>query len=135
MIGWNRTAIKMAKEAVKARNAMAVADIDSEVCEGNVELEITPFESFSQTNKYKKYLANVENLRVVAESWSEGEGFNIVVSVRAPLALGRVLQDMPEVARVYFNGNKSGHNGQKHGSNKMVVVMKTAEATPEPVPA
>jgi hypothetical protein len=136
MISWNHATIKMAKEAVQARNnAVAAADLGSEVCEGEVQLEITPFESFSQINKYKKYLATIKDLKIVSENWSEDDGFIIIVSVRVPLVLGRVLQDMPEVARVKLSSNESCHNGKKHGSKKMVVVMKTPEAALEPVPA
>lgn len=111
---------------------MAVAEAESELCEGNIQLEITPFESFSQINKYKKYLATIKDLRIVEENWSEDEGLNILVSVQVPLALGRLLEDMPEVARVQLNGSKSGNNGHKHGYQKMVVVMKTPEVALEP---
>ncbi len=135
MIGWSRKTKKKANEAVKARkNAMVADDIDSEVCEGDVQLEITPFESFSQINKFTKYLATIKNISVVSESWSEDEGFNIVISVRAPLALGRVLQDMPEVTRVQLDSKKTSRNDQKYAYKKMVVVMKTAESPPEPLP-
>jgi hypothetical protein len=128
MIVWHRTTMKMAKKALKARDGAAV-DIDSEVCEGEIKLEITPFESFNQVDKYKKYLATVNGLRIVSESWSEeDEGYIITVSVRVPLVLGRVLRDMPEVARVQLNG-------QKRGGQKMVVVMKDAAVSPAPVPA
>lgn len=131
MIGLNCATKKMFKEDVKAnKNTPEIADVDSEVCEGNVQLEITPFESFSQINKYKKYLATIKNIRVVSETWSEDEGFNILVSVRVPLVLGRVLLDMPEVARVKLN-SKPGCNSQKNGYKKMVVVMKTLATTPE----
>jgi hypothetical protein len=124
--------LKMANKAVKDHNnARVVSGLDSEVYEGDVQLEITPFESFSQIGKYKKYLATIKDIKVVSENWSEEEGFNIVVSVRVPLVLGRILLDMPEVARVKLNSNKSCHNGQKHGNKKMVVVMKTLETTPE----
>ena len=134
MIGWNRVTTKGASEAVKARmDAISAVDLDAEVCEGEVQLEIKPFESFRQINKYTKYLSTIENLRIVSESWSEEEGFNIIVSVQVPLALGRLLQDMPEVARVHINGKKSGYSGYKKGYKKMVVVMKTADAIPEPV--
>jgi hypothetical protein len=134
MIGWNRVTTKGAREAVKARKeTISVVDLDSEVCEGDVQLEIKPFESFRQINKYTKYLSTIENLRIVSESWSEEEGFNIIVSVQVPLALGRLLQDMPEVARVHIDGKKSGYSGNKKGYEKMVVVMKTTDALPEPV--
>jgi hypothetical protein len=135
VIGWSRKTKKKANEAVKARkNAMVADDIDSEVCEGDVQLEITPFESFSQINKFTKYLATIKNISVVSESWSEDEGFNIVISVRAPLALGRVLQDMPELTRVQLDSKKTSRNDQKYAYKKMVVVMKTAESPPEPLP-
>jgi hypothetical protein len=131
MMGWNHTTAKRSNEVLKTcRNEV---DVNSELCEGEIQLEITPFESFSQINKYKKYLATIDGLRIVEENWSEDKGYNIVVSVRVPLALGRLLQNMPEVARVQLNGNKYGYFGHKHGFKKMVVVMKTAEATPEPV--
>lgn len=134
MIGWNHTTKKESNKALKARrNAIALADINPELCEGNIKLEITPFESFSQINKYKKYLATIKNLRIVEENWSEEDGFNILVSVQVPLALGRLLEDMPEVARVQLNGEKSGHNRHKRGFKKMIVVMKTPVVEAEPL--
>jgi hypothetical protein len=123
MIGWSRTAKREAIKAAKnARNA--VCDAASELCEGNIQLEITPFKSFSQINKYKKYLATIKELRIMEENWSEDDGFNILVSVQVPLALGRLLQDMPEVARVQLNG-RSGNNSHKQALKKMVVIMKS----------
>ncbi len=134
MIVWHRISTKRASEAVKARReAISTVDPESEVCEGDVQLEIKPFESFRQINKYTKYLSTIENLRIVSENWSEEEGFNIIVSAQVPLALGRLLQDMPEVARVHINGNKTGYSGHKNGCKKMVVVEKTNDAIPEPV--
>jgi hypothetical protein len=130
MIGWNRVTTKGASEAVKARKeAISAVDIESGVCEGDIQLEIKPFENFSQINKYTKYLSTIENLRILSESWSEDEGFNIMVSVRVPLVLARLLEDMPEVAQVEINCKKSGYRGYK----KMVVMMKTTDAVPEPV--
>lgn len=127
MIGWNRVTTKRANEILKAhREATSSVDLDAAVCEGNIQLEIKPFESFHQINKYTKYLSSMENIKIVSECWSEDEGYNIIVSVQVPLALGRLLQDMPDVARVQLNG-------QKHGLKKMAVVLKTPEAIPEPV--
>ncbi len=121
---------------MKARKeALSAVDLDSGICQGNIQLEIKPFENFHQINKYTKYLSTIENLRIVSESWSEDDGFNIIVSAQVPLALGRLLQDMPEVAQVHINGRKSGYSGNKKGYNKMVVEMKTTDALPELVPA
>jgi hypothetical protein len=132
MISWSHAIKQPAIKAGRPReNAAAAANLDTEICEGDVQLEITPFESFSQINKYKKYLATIKNIRLVEENWSEEDGFNIVVSVKVPMILGRVLQDMPEVARVKLSGNKNCSNRQKHGLKKMVVVMKSLAATPE----
>jgi hypothetical protein len=134
MIGWNRVTTKGASEIVRARlEAISAVDLDSEVCEGDVQLEIKPFESFRQINKYTKYLSTIENLKILSESWSEDEGFNIIISMQVPLALGRLLQDMPEVARVHINGKKTGYSGYKKECKKMVVEMKTTDAVPEPV--
>jgi len=130
MIGWNHVTAKGASEAVKAhKKAISVVDVESGVCEGDIQLEIKPFESFSQINKYTNYLSTVENLRIVSESWSEDDGLNIIVSLRAPVVLAPILEDMPEVAQVEMNGRKSGFRGYK----KMVVRMKMAEAVLEPV--
>jgi hypothetical protein len=130
MIGWNHNPKKVAEEVLKARGgAGAIAEIDNGLCEGNIQLEITPFESFSQINKYKKYLATIKDLQIVEENWSEEEGLNILVSVRVPLDLGRLLEDMPEVARVQVDGSRS----HKHSFPRMIVVMKTPENTREPV--
>jgi hypothetical protein len=137
MVGWNLTNRKKADEAVNAQNnEIAASGLDSEVYEGEVQLQITPFESFSQIDKYKKHLATIKDLKILSESWSEEEGFNIVVSVQVPLALGHLLQDMPEVACVRLSNNKkSGHHNPKHDSKKMLVVMKTSEVSLDPVPA
>jgi hypothetical protein len=129
MIVWHKVTTKGASEALKSRK-VAVSSIDPEsgVCEGDIQLEIKRFEDFHQINKYTRYLSTIENLRIISESWSEDEGFNIVVSARVPLALARLLRDMPEVAQVEINGKKSGYRGNK----KMVVMMKTADPSPEP---
>jgi hypothetical protein len=133
MIVWNNNTKKVADQEQKARrDAAAMAVMGPELCEGNIKLEITPFESFSQIYKYKKYLATIKDLRIVEENWSEEEGFNILVSVRVPLALGLLLEDMPEVAHIQLNG-KSGNKDHKNGLKKMVVVMKTPEEAREPV--
>jgi hypothetical protein len=130
MIGWNRVNTKGAREALKARNeAISAADPEGEFCQGEIQLEIRPFENFRQINKYTRYLSTIENLKIVSECWSEDEGYNIVVSAQVPLALGRLLQDMPEVAHVQVAGNKPGN----HGNRKMLVLVKASEVVPEPV--
>jgi hypothetical protein len=132
MLGWNKTD-KEDRETMEFRNAvMAAASADRELCEGNVQIEITSFESFRQIDKCTRYLAAIENLRIVSESWSEEDGLKIIVSVEAPLALAGLLEDMPEVARVYFNGRKSSF-GFKKGYSRMVVEMKSTEPAREPV--
>ena len=133
---WNHTTKKTEQEITEDFDGSITAvDIDSEVYEGEVQLAITPFESFSQINKFKKYLSSINDLKIISENWSEEEGLSIAISLQEPLALAHVLRDMPEVARVKLSSNKSCHNDKKHGSKKMVVVMKTPEAALEPVPA
>jgi hypothetical protein len=134
MLGWNSTATRDANEVRKAREDAIVAyDAERDLYEGNVQLEIRSFESFRQIDKYTKYLSTIENIRIVSESWSEDEGFRIFVSIQAPLSLERLLQSMPEVARVYFNGYKSSYGGLKKGYPKMVVEMRATEPSLEPV--
>lgn len=134
MIGWNRITSRGADKVAKVpQSAIPVDDVDTELGVGNVQLEIKSFDSFHQINRYTRYLSTIENLRIISESWSEDEGLKIIVSVRVPLALARLLEDMPEVARVHFSGGKSGNGGPKKGSQKIVVEMKTTEADPEPV--
>jgi hypothetical protein len=130
MISWNRATKKQAELAMKA--CPGAAGFEPELCEGNIKLEITPFESFSQINRYKKFLATIKNLRIIEENWSEDEGFNILVSVQVPLALGRLLMDMPEVARVQVKSKNFWGDDRKHGLKKMVVVMKAPATAPEP---
>jgi len=115
MIGWNRS---LKKEMAKP----AELPPDAALYEGDVRLEITPFESFRQIDKYKKYLAKIPGISIVADSWSEEEGCSIVVSVKTPVALGRLLENMPGVARVQYGSEKSGRS-QKHGQQKMTVVV------------
>jgi hypothetical protein len=149
MIRWNHKTKNKADEAEREPdNTMAISGInaekghmavitglDSEVYQGEVQLQITPFESFSQIKKYRKYLAEIKDLKVVSESWSEDEGFSIIVEALVPLALGRLLRDIPEVECVQLNTKKTSHGGQKQSCNKMLVVMKTPEASLKPMPA
>jgi hypothetical protein len=125
-----------ASDAGKGQCDMAViTGLDSEVYQGEVQLQITPFESFSQIKKYRKYLAEIKDLKVVSESWSEDEGFSIIVEALVPLALGRLLRDIPEVECVQLNAKKTSHGGQKQSCKKMLVVMKTPEVSLKPMPA
>jgi len=134
MLGWNRIATGETDENGEAReDAMSTVNYAKELCEGIVQLEIRSFESFRQINRYTKYLSTIENLRIISESWWEEEGFKIVLSVQAPMVLRYLLQDMPEVKRVYYNGNKSGFGGYKKGCQKIVVELNTTEAALEPV--
>ena len=128
MIGWKRVTRKEAEEALNAQKGFSA--VEEEVCEGDIRLEIKPFESFRQVDKYTRYLSSVKNLKIISKSWSEEEGYNIQLSAQMPLALGRLLRDMPEVAQVRVNG-KTGYKGYK----KMVVTVKTTGSLPEPVPA
>jgi hypothetical protein len=133
MIRWRRITAKEADEVIDAcQKAGSAVSLDPELCEGEVQLEVSPFEGFHQINKYTQYLSTLENVKIISERWSEEEGFSITVSVQVPLALGRLLQDMPEVARVYVNSKKSGY---KKNCQKMVVEMKTPDVASEPVPA
>ena len=111
---------------------MAAASTERDMCEGNVQLEITSFDSFRQIDKCTRYLAAIENLRVISESWSEEDGLKIIVSVDAPLALAGLLEDIPEVERVHFNGRKSSF-GFRKGYSRMAVEMKSTEPVLEPV--
>jgi hypothetical protein len=132
MISWRRTTAKETADVVKTRGkAATTVNLYPELYEGNVQLEIMPFESFHQIRKYTRYLSTMKNVKIVSEDWSEEDGFSITVSVQVPMALGDLIQDMPEVARVYIDGKKSGNKNCK----KMVVEMKTPVSAPEPIPA
>lgn len=134
MLGWNRNATRDANEAGKARgDAVVAVDTERDLYEGNVQLEIRSFESFRQIDKYTRYLSTIEYIKIVSESWSEDEGFRIFVSIQAPLSLERLLQSMPEVARVYFNGYKSSYGGLKKGCRRMVVELRATAPDLEPV--
>lgn len=134
MIGWNRVRIKESREDWKAREDELVAfDGEWELFEGYVQLAIRSFESFHQVDKYTRYLATIENLRILSESWSEDDGFKVIVSAQAPLALERLLLMVPEVGRVYSNGQKPGHGGFRKRYPELVVEMKATKAALEPV--
>jgi hypothetical protein len=133
MISWKRITAKEAAEVVKTGGkAATTVNLYPELYEGNVQLEIMPFESFHQINKYTRYLATLENVKIVSQDWSEIDGFSITVSVQVPMALGNLIQDMPEVARFYINNKKSGNN---KNCKKMVVEMKTPAVATAPMPA
>jgi hypothetical protein len=134
MLGWNRKARRGAKEAGKGRrDTGAAVRAGMGYSEGNIQLEIKSFESFRQINRYTSYLSSIKDLRIMSESWSEEEGFKIIVSMQMPMALASLLRDMPEVARVQLDDSKSGYFGNKKDRQKAVVELKTTEATPEPV--
>ena len=134
MIGWNRINSKAANEDWKARDDELIAfDGEWELFEGYVQVSIKSFESFRQIDKYARYIAAIDNLRIISESWSEEDGFKIIISTQAPLALERLLLMMPEVRRVYFNGQKSGHGGFQKRLPELVVELKAAEIALEPL--
>ena len=111
-----------------SRTRRHILDIDTEAYEGEVQLEIRPFESFKQINRCTSYLSRMKDINVVSESWSEDEGFFITISADAPLTLGRLLREMPGVADL-------GYNGCKKGMQKLVVMMEMAGDVPALQPA
>ncbi|HJX11907.1 MAG TPA: HD domain-containing phosphohydrolase [Dehalococcoidales bacterium] len=119
----DKEAMKLAeKEAKKAARELAKQESEdarsgksngrnfhvagTELYEGSVELGITRIESFRQINQFRKSLLAVENLSMASDSWSEEEGFVIIVSAREPMPLGQVLREMPDVEEVTTNGEK-----------------------------
>ncbi len=76
-------------------------DISSELHEGYVRLEIESAEDFKQINQFQECLKAVENLRITSSNWSEEEGLMIIVSLRSPIPLGGILNQMPIVEQVY----------------------------------
>jgi putative nucleotidyltransferase with HDIG domain len=79
----------------------AVRDISSELYEGDVRLVIEPLISYEEKNQFRESLRTAGNLRIVSDSWSEEDGNVIIVSVQEPMALGRILSEMPAVAGLY----------------------------------
>ena len=112
------SARRKAEEARKAKEASKAGyDIGSELYEGDVQLAIKPLVSYMQINEFRKNLRTVENLRIISDSWSEDEGNIIVVSLQEPMALARVLREMPTVEKLY-----------REGKNIVVALKTSAEA-------
>jgi hypothetical protein len=130
MISWNHNAKKCVGPDRKTGED-AGNETSPERFESNVQIEITPFRSYAQINGYKKYLAANKELRIVEEFWSEDEGYNIVVTLRAPLDLGLFLETLPEVAQVQ-DFRRAGEKSRKHALKKIVVTMNTPEEILEP---
>lgn len=79
----------------------AVSDLDN--FDGDIKLSIISPDGFREVRRFKKYLENIEGLKVTLESWSETEGIIIVVSVQKPMALPAILNKMPIVEKVTRN--------------------------------
>jgi putative nucleotidyltransferase with HDIG domain len=96
-----------AKKAKKARTvSKTVIDISSELFEGEVKLEITPFINFKQTDRIKKYLLGIDNVKVISQGWSEEEGYIFFLSITEPTVLGPIFQQIPGVEKVYGDGKR-----------------------------
>ncbi|MFC2003383.1 hypothetical protein ACFLV4_05510, partial [Chloroflexota bacterium] len=79
-------------------------DIDSDIYEGNVRLVIPSLAGVGQLMEFKKSLEKVRNLSIILFGGSVDEGRIIVVSVQNPMALIRVLSEMPTVDEVRNKG-------------------------------
>jgi putative nucleotidyltransferase with HDIG domain len=96
-----------AKKAKKSKNVpKAIIDISSELFEGEVKLEITPFIDFKQTDKIKKYLLGINNVKVISQGWSEEEGYIFFLSVTEPTVIGPIFQRIPGIQKVYGDGKR-----------------------------
>ena len=96
-----------AKKAKKAKTAAkTIIDISSELFEGDVKLEITPFIDFKQTDRIKKYLLGIKNVKVISQGWSEEEGYIFFLSITEPTVLEPIFQQIPGVEKVYGDGKR-----------------------------
>ncbi len=71
-----------------------------------------PPASFEQVGQFQECLKRVDDLKLVMVGGSMDEGALVIVSLQAPMALGKILNEMPMVAAVEKKGKK------------LVVVMK-----------
>jgi len=96
-----------AKKAKKSKNvSKAIIDISSELFEGDVKLEITPFIDFKQTDQIKKYLKGINNVKVISQGWSEEEGYIFFLSITEPTVIGPIFQRIPGIQKVYGDGKR-----------------------------
>jgi putative nucleotidyltransferase with HDIG domain len=96
-----------AKKAKKSKNVpKAIIDISSELFEGEVKLEITPFIDFKQTDQIKKYLKGINNVKVISQGWSEEEGYIFFLSITEPTVIGPIFQRIPGIQKVYGDGKR-----------------------------
>ena len=86
---------RKAKVAAKATKV-----VDSETYEGDVTITIKSPDSFGQVRQFKKCLEKIDDLKIVLEGWSEVEGNIMVVSVKKPMALQKILNKMSMVEKV-----------------------------------
>ncbi|MDP2930943.1 MAG: hypothetical protein Q8O05_00390, partial [Chloroflexota bacterium] len=101
--------VKEATEAaVKEKSNKAAAGTDSETYEGQVQLVVPPPASFEQVRQFQECLKRVDNLRLVMVGGSMDEGALLIVALQAPMALGKILNQMPMVATVEKKGKKLG---------------------------
>jgi hypothetical protein len=118
---------KAREEAARAKKAKDGPklnhDITSELYQDTIQLEVTPFLGFKHIAQFKKILLMVDGLRIMSESWSEDDGFIITLSLREPILLGRILQEMTDVQEVYQKGGR------------IVAVLKTSGEAGENEPA
>ena len=80
--------------------------LESELFDGQVRLEINSSSGYELVEQFKKGLREIDNLRITLDSWSEEEGIIIVVSLKEPMLLGNILQQMKSVEQVYRSRKK-----------------------------
>ena len=106
-----------AEKASIAKNAETPISDVSELYEGDVQMVIESPSGFKQVNQFKTHLRTIDNLSIALGSWSEDEGFIIVVSLREPMPLGSILSQIPIVEQVYRE------------NKKLVIVLKPPDAS------
>lgn len=77
---------------------------DSEIYEGDIRLVVPLTVDVEEVRLFRKHLQKVENLKIISVGGSEEEGHIILISLQKPVALIRIIKEMPLIENVNKNG-------------------------------
>ncbi|MFC1961500.1 HD-GYP domain-containing protein, partial [Chloroflexota bacterium] len=99
-----------------------IQEIADDIFAEDVQLLIPSVTSAEQVSHFKECLKRVSELKIGMVGWSEDEGHSIAVSIKQPVPLIKILQEIPAVRRVE----------EKDGN--IVVTLDTTDTLPRQPP-
>jgi hypothetical protein len=100
---------KQAQEAKKAKKAQYErksnpAKIDAEIFQGNIRLVLPITVPAETANRFGRYMEKIEGVKILMHSHSEEGGHQLLLTIVKPIALMRLIKDLPLVQNVDKKG-------------------------------